>query len=208
MRETTKGRKLRSGRPTARPAFVLASSSPRRRELLESAGLRFTIQSPSIDESRRSGELPAAYLRRIARAKLRAVDAPDSAVVLAADTVVVLNGQVLGKPRDPAEARRMLNALSGATHDVFTGVAVGRAGLERYRAVKTRVTFRKIESEEIRWYVATGEPLDKAGAYAIQGAGGAFVTAIRGSHSNVIGLPLAEALEMLHELGLPMAWRR
>lgn len=179
---------------------MLASGSPRRRDLLLSVGLDFEIRVPDIDESIRPDESPTAYVRRLSIEKAAAVDLLGGSgdVVIAADTTVEIGGVVLGKPTDVDDARRMLALLSGATHAVHTGVTV-RQGQERIdtRVVTTLVTFVELSSRAIEWYVRTGEPMDKAGGYAVQGAGGALVSRIDGSISNVIGLPLAETLEML-----------
>lgn len=187
------------------PRLVLASQSPRRRELLEQLGLAPEVRPARTDESVLPGEAPRDYVLRVAREKARAV-AGD--VVLAADTAVVLRGEVLGKPGDAEDARRMLRALSGTAHEVLTGVCVRRAAvrLELAQVVATAVRFAPLAPAAIEWYVRTGEPLDKAGAYAIQGAGGAFVLGVDGSVSNVVGLPLAETAELLRRAGLALPW--
>lgn len=187
-------------------SLVLASASPRRRDLLGQLGLRFTVAAADLDESPRVGEAPEAYVLRLAREKAQAVAGRfPGAWVLAADTTVVLGMELLGKPRDEAEARDMLSRLSGRTHEVHTGVALaGRA--DEALVVRTRVTFRSLSAGEIAWYAGTGEPLDKAGAYAIQGKGGFLVAAIEGSPTNVIGLPLGETLALLTRAGVPLAW--
>ena len=187
------------------PRLVLASQSPRRRELLEQLGLSLEIRPAHVDEAVRPGEPPREYVLRVARDKARAV-AGD--VVIAADTAVVLGGEVLGKPRDAAEARRMLAALSGTRHEVMTGVCVRRAAvrIEGTVVVSSTVRFSRLGDAQIAWYVGTGEPLDKAGAYAIQGAGGAFVLGVEGSVSNVVGLPLAETADLLRRAGFPLPW--
>jgi septum formation protein len=189
--------------------LVLASASPRRRELLERAGVRFEVIPAEIDEEARADETPGQLAARLAREKALAVAGrvgPEPArLVLAADTIVVLGESVLGKPRDPREAETMLSRLVGRTHRVITAVVVARSrdlGW-RARAVESRVRMRPAEFDEIRAYVATGEPLDKAGAYAVQGRGRRFVAEIAGSESNVIGLPLDETLELLREAGAP-----
>jgi septum formation protein len=190
-----------------RPRLVLASQSPRRRELLTALGLALEIRPAATDETVHPGEHPRAYVARVAREKARAVP---GAFVLAADTSVVLGDDILGKPQDAADAARMLRALSGARHEVLTAVCVRSAGpegvLERERLVATEVRFRPLADREIAWYVATGEPLDKAGAYALQGAGGALVESVDGSVSGVVGLPLAESLALLEEVGFPLPW--
>jgi septum formation protein len=187
--------------------LVLASASPRRRELLARAGVRFEVIPAGIDEDVRPGEAPAALAGRLAREKALAVASrvgPDPArFVLGADTIVVLGESVLGKPRDPRDAEAMLSRLVGRTHRVITAVVVARSHDLGWRArtVESRVRMRPAELEEIRAYVATGEPLDKAGAYAAQGRGRRFVAEIAGSESNVIGLPLDETLDLLREAG-------
>ncbi|RKH40057.1 Maf family protein [Corallococcus sicarius] len=187
--------------------LVLASASPRRKDLLAQLGLRFTVAAADIDETPMAGEIARNYVHRLAVEKARAVAArhPD-AWVLAADTTVALGSDLLGKPRDAQEARAMLGQLSGQTHEVFTGIAVaGRA--QASQVVRTQVTFRALSREEIAWYADTGEPLDKAGAYAIQGKGGFLVASIEGSPTNVIGLPLGETLALLAQAGVPLPWR-
>ncbi|HEX9307918.1 MAG TPA: Maf family protein [Anaeromyxobacter sp.] len=189
------------------PRLVLASQSPRRRELLAQLGVALEVQPADADESVLPGEPPHEYVLRVAREKARAVAGP---VVLAADTAVVLGREVLGKPRDAEDARRMLRALSATSHEVLTAVCVRRAqpalAVELDVVVTTRVRFARLGDAEIDWYVSTGEPLDKAGAYAIQGAGGAFVLGVEGSVSNVVGLPLAETAELLARAGFPLPW--
>lgn len=191
------------------PRLVLASQSPRRRELLEQLGVAFEIVPAHADEALLPGESARDYVLRVARDKARAVAGE---VVLAADTAVVLRGEVLGKPADPADARRMLAALSGTSHEVLTAVCVRRAGgadpVELDAVVSTSVRFAPLSPEQVEWYVATGEPLDKAGAYAIQGAGGAFVEAVEGSVSNVVGLPLPQTTDLLRRVGFRLPWDR
>lgn len=179
---------------------ILASASPRRRELLSLLGLDFTIlPSPAEEPAPDMGEIPAAYAARMARLKAAAVAAlhPD-AVVLGADSIVAVGEVILGKPQDTAEARRMLGLLSGRTHQVITGCALFGLGPEpEVFTVSTDVTMATISEAAIAAYVATGEPMDKAGAYAIQGKAAAFVAGICGSYTNVVGLPLAEVVEVL-----------
>jgi septum formation protein len=186
--------------------LVLASSSPRRRELLASLGLALIIDPPHVDESQHSGEPPENYVRRLAAAKADAV-APrhPGAWVLGADTTVVLDGEVLGKPETAEAALRMLSTLEGRSHTVLTAVALG-GGERRARVVGAEVTFAQVGPAALRWYVGTGEPLDKAGAYAVQGRGAFLVERISGSHSAVIGLPLVETLALLAEAGYPLPW--
>ena len=188
------------------PPLVLASSSLRRRDLLQALGLVLTIDPPHVDESLEPGERPEDYVLRLATAKAEAV-APrhPGAWVLGADTTVVLDGEVLGKPETPEAALRMLSTLEGRGHTVLTAVAL--SGRNRSaRLVGAEVTFARVGPAALRWYVATGEPLDKAGAYAVQGRGAFLVERITGSHSAVMGLPLAETLALLAEAGYPLPW--
>ncbi len=187
------------------PRLVLASQSPRRRELLGQLGILLEVRPAHADESVSPGEPPRDYVLRVARDKARAVQGD---VVLAADTAVVLGGEVLGKPADAADARRMLAALSGTTHEVLTAVVVRRTAirLELDAVVSTKVRFAPLSRAEVDWYIATREPLDKAGAYAIQGAGGAFVVGVEGSVSNVVGLPLTETTGLLRRAGVALPW--
>jgi septum formation protein len=188
------------------PRLVLASQSPRRRELLVQIGIPLEVRPAHADESILPGETPRRYVLRVAREKARAVAGE---IVLGADTAVVLGAEVLGKPRDGEDARRMLRALSDTVHEVLTGVCVRRSepALELDAVVATKVRFARLSPGEIDWYIATGEPLDKAGAYAIQGSGGAFVLSVEGSVSNVVGLPLAETADLLRRAGFPLFWR-
>jgi septum formation protein len=188
--------------------LVLASASPRRRELLERAGVRFVVTPADIDETARQGEAPVALSRRLAEEKAQAVaiqlgPAP-ARWVLGSDTIVVVEGDVLGKPRDPAHAEVLLGRLCGRTHQVITAVALASSeGLAtRTIHVESQVTMRPAPVEEIRAYVATGEPLDKAGAYAVQGEGRRFIEKLEGSETNVIGLPVEETLALLRGVGL------
>jgi len=184
----------------------LASASPRRRELLERLGLRFTVHAPEIDEARVPGELPEVYVRRLALEKSARVSKQFAGkIVLGADTAVVLGQEILGKPRDPRDAVGILSRLAGRTHTVLTGIAVS-GPFQNAAVVATRVEIRNLSGEEIEWYVSTKEPLDKAGAYAIQGIGSFLVKSIEGSFSNVVGLPLVETLEMLRSSGMVFPW--
>ena len=176
--------------------LVLASGSPRRKMLLESAGLDFDIAPPDIDETPLDGESPADYVLRVGAEKAEAVVGPGR-IVLAADTTVEAAGQILAKPVDDEDARRMLRRLSGNVHQVHTGIAVADGARIHRQLVTTAVHFVDLTPEAIDWYVATGEPRDKAGAYAIQGRAAAFVGAVEGSVTNVVGLPLAETLDLL-----------
>lgn len=185
---------------SGRPTLVLASGSPRRRELLAELGLEFLVRPVPADETPVHGETPEQLVRRLALAKARAAVRTDE-VALGADTVVALDDEILGKPADDDEARRMLGRLSGREHDVWTGVAVvadERGTRSESSAVeRSRVRFRHLERAEIDAYVASGEPHDKAGAYAVQGGASAFVDQLRGSWSNVVGLPWMATARLL-----------
>jgi septum formation protein len=190
-----------------RPRLVLASASPRRAELLAAIGARFAVHPADIDESTRPLEPAPDYVARLARAKAAAVYMPGT-VVVAADTTVVVDDEILGKPADAPGARSMLARLAGRAHEVHTGVAVavtaetpGEGPTVVHTVVTTHVWFGDLNDETIDWYVATGEPLDKAGAYGIQGIGGMFVQYLHGSYQNVVGLPLADLDELLDEVG-------
>lgn len=175
----------------ARPKLLLASASPRRAEILRNVGWDFEALSVDIDESRRAGEDATSYVERVARAKAEAAAAQvQDSVVVGADTIVIIDGEILGKPRDTEDARRMLRLLQGRWHQVLTGVAVidGKPSLVAHEV--TDVKFAQMTEDEINWYVATGEPMDKAGAYAIQGKGARFIEGIKGDYLNVVGLPL------------------
>ena len=181
--------------------LVLASRSPRRADLLTSAGYDFEVAPADIDERLLDGETPAAHVHRLALEKsaLVARDHPTS-IVLGVDTVVVIDGVVLGKPGDDADAAAMLGRLSGRTHDVLTGVALHAGNDRQYDVESTRVTVRELTAAEVAWYVGTGEPEGKAGAYAIQGRASRFVTRIEGSYTNVVGLPIALVDHLLRKL--------
>ena len=183
--------------------LILASASPRRAELLRSAGFEFDVEAANIDETPRAGEPPAAYTQRVARDKAQHVAAShagEGVVVLGADTEVVLGRRVLGKPADEDDARRMLRTLAGQVHEVLTAVILLGFGREAAEVVTTRVWFADMTDADIDWYVASGEPMDKAGAYAIQGLGARFVQRIDGSWSNVVGLPVAVVHRLLREV--------
>jgi septum formation protein len=185
--------------------LILASSSPRRRNLLEEAGFRFDVEAPDVAEAPLPDEDPDACARRLALEKLEAVAprAPADCCLLAADTVVALDGDSIGKPRDTEEAVEMLLRLSGRTHRVFTGFAVGARGQRVHLGLEeSRVRMRRFDREEARVYAETGEPLDKAGGYALQGVGGGLVEEIEGSRSNVIGLPLEAVVPVLDAFGV------
>ncbi len=173
--------------------------------MLENLGVDFAVRPVDIDETPHDGEQPQPYVLRLARAKAEASDVGPEDVVLAADTIVASGDELLGKPRDPDDARRMLAQLSGRKHEVLTGVAVTRAGHEPHAEVeRTRVWFAELSEAEIAWYVESGEPLDKAGAYAIQGLGALFVTRLEGNYSNVVGLPLPLTYRLLAEFGFSL----
>jgi nucleoside triphosphate pyrophosphatase len=185
--------------------LVLASASPRRRELLEQLGLVLEVTPANVDETPRPDERPADYVRRVAAAKCDAIAGARPAggpalPVLAADTIVVVDDQILGQPVDEADARRMLVALAGRRHEVTTAYRICFGGRTVERAVTTTVNFRSLRPAEIDAYVASGEWRGKAGGYAVQGRAGAFVPELRGSHTNVIGLPVAEVLADLQAL--------
>jgi septum formation protein len=188
-----------------RAPLVLASASPRRSDLLRRAGIRFEVCPADIPELERPGETPVAFAQRLAHSKALAVaeriGASPPRLVLGADTIVVLNGEVLGKPRDSNHALELLERLAGREHSVVTAVALLASDTFRVRqiAVTSRVEMRAVGRDELIRYVATGEPLDKAGGYAVQGGARSFVTRIHGSQTNVIGLPLDETLDLLGE---------
>ncbi|HVQ41136.1 MAG TPA: Maf family protein [Vicinamibacterales bacterium] len=186
-----------------RPRIVLASGSARRRELLAAAGLLVDVDPANVDESVHPGETPAAYVERVAIAKATtgARRHPDAAV-LGGDTTVVVDGDIFAKPEDDNDARRMLERLSGRPHDVLTGVALAWRGALHARVEKTRVWFRPLSTDEIAWYVASGEPRDRAGAYAIQGLASRFIPRIDGSYTNVVGLPVTIVLALLEDAGI------
>ena len=187
--------------PMSTPKLHLASSSPRRHEILEALGLSFTAAGVDVDERRQPGEAPQAMVLRLATLKACAASA-DSAVIIGADTAVVLDDLVFGKPRNEADALAMLGQLSGRWHQVMTGVAVLAGDALQTALSVTDVRFREIYPDEAKSYWQSGEPRDKAGAYAIQGLGGAFVESISGSYSGVVGLPAFETAKMLKNAGL------
>ena len=187
---------------TVEPIFVLASGSPRRSFLLSAAGYHFSVEPPDVDETQLEGEEPAAMVLRLASAKSD-VAARDGAVVLAADTVVVRDGVVLGKPTDSNDAVRTLLSLEGRSHSVLTGWSVrGASGEERFGVSESRVTFASRTEEELRDYVDRVQPLDKAGSYALQGDDGWLVASVSGSRANVMGLPLGDVAPELETLGV------
>ena len=195
--------------------LILASASPRRAELLRSAGYTFDVVVADVDESIRPGEAPSIYVRRLAAdksmaalkgcARATAIEGaqalrPADVVVLGADTTVVVDGEILGKPGDDEEGRAMLRRLSGRTHQVLTGVSLRQGAYEAGRVETTLVTFRALTDDDMAWYVGSGEGRDKAGGYAIQGLASRFVPAIAGSYSNVVGLPVSCVDELLRSL--------
>jgi len=183
--------------------IVLASASPRRQELLKNAGIDFVVHPASIEEVGRANESPAAFAERMAREKARTVQQSFTAMcILAADSVVVIDDHVLGKPRDSEDAARMLRVLSGRKHRVITGVCLLGAGFEDVRSETTVVHFSPLTDAEIRGYIATGEPMDKAGAYAIQGIASRWISRIEGDYFNVVGLPVALVWRMVRERGV------
>ncbi|MBS1823166.1 MAG: septum formation inhibitor Maf [Acidobacteria bacterium] len=189
--------------------LILASSSPRRRELLTQAGFDFTVEAADIDERIQSGESPAKYVQRLAVEKAQAVydrfkdrdSSGDPLLVLGADTTVVSEGEVLGKPADPADARRMLQRLSGRTHQVLTGIAAVSASGVVSEVEITQVFFDLIHESELERYLSSGEPMDKAGAYGIQGYAARWIPRIEGCYFNVMGLPLARTIALIARAG-------
>jgi septum formation protein len=190
--------------------LILASASPRRAELLRAAGFAFEVVAADVDESIRAGESPQTYVRRLAAAKSAAALSPArrDAIILGADTAVVVDDDVLGKPGDDADAAAMLTRLSGRRHEVMTGVSLRCGAYEVGRVEITEVDFVRLTEDDIAWYVKSGEGRDKAGAYAIQGLASRFIPRIEGSYSNVVGLPIACVVELLAEISdIPAAHR-
>ncbi len=186
-------------------SIILASASPRRSELLRQIGVTFSVQPADVNETPLPNETAERYVERLARDKALAVAASSpSAVVLGSDTSVVLDGVILGKPADQEEAVATLMRLSDANHQVMTAVALAQGGQCECRVVVTEVQFRKLSQAEVVAYVASGEPMDKAGSYGIQGLGGIFVSDLRGSYSAVVGLPLQETAALLADAGHPV----
>jgi septum formation protein len=188
-----------------KPRLILASQSPRRKQLLELAGLRFTIIPSAVDEDRIDITAPEKLVKTLAEAKAKDVAGgyPES-WVLGADTIVLIDGEILGKPASTETARQMIQQLNGQTHEVFTGYAIccdtQKTCISGFE--KTEVTFKNLSRQEIEWYIKTEEPFDKAGAYAIQGLGSFLVKRICGSYTNVVGLPVCEVLEQLYKAGI------
>jgi septum formation protein len=190
------------------PVLILASASVRRAHILQALGVSFRVEVSHVDESLRPGENGATAVERLARAKALAVSEKESLPVLAADTEVVCDRAILGKPADEEEAQAMLRRLSGRRHEVVTGVCLvdgrgARSGVER-----SRVTLAALSDEEVAWYVATGEPFDKAGGYNIHGRGALFIETVEGSPSNVAGLPVRLVLQLARDAGLDLGWPR
>lgn len=186
--------------------LVLASASARRRDILTRLGLEFEVRIPEVDEAIHAGESPESAACRLATAKARAVDPAPGELVVAGDTLVAVGGTVLGKPKDAADAERMMARLAGRAHVVFTGLAIADAGCVESAVERTRVWFRSLDGPEAAEYVATGEPLDKAGAYGIQGFGAAIVARIDGDYFNVMGFPVQRFLELLRRFELRYAF--
>jgi septum formation protein len=183
--------------------LILASASPRRRELLSQAGLTFEVHAADIDESRLPYEAPSTYVHRLALEKARAVHALfPAATVIGADTTVVLENEMMNKPADVADAERMLRALSGRIHQVHTGIAVVTPTAERVHLETTHVTFSEIGEGDLGRYLASGDPLDKAGAYGIQGFAARWIPRVEGDYFNVVGLPIAATIRLLKELAV------
>lgn len=179
--------------------ILLASASPRRRELLKRAGLKFRITSADVDETLPEGITPANAVRYLCRIKNEAIKADGETVVITADTVVACDGRILGKPETKKQAREMLTLLSGREHSVYTGVCIRKGDKKKIFTDRTRVYFYDLSKKEIDAYIETGEPMDKAGAYGIQGAAFSFVRKINGDYNNVVGLPLARVVRELKE---------
>ncbi len=190
--------------PVREPQIVLASASPRRAHILRGLGVAFRVVVSREDESLHPGEAGAAAVERLARAKALAVASRETLPVLAADTEVICDGRILGKPDLPSAAVAMLGDLSGRTHEVVTGVCVVAAGKAHSGVERTTVTFARMTDAEKAWYVATGEPLDKAGGYHVDGQGALFIESIAGSPSNVAGLPVRLVLRLAREAGLDL----
>lgn len=185
--------------------FILASASPRRRELLGSIGLDFEVIPSHVPEVRAEGEAPEEYVARLSRDKANAIAREHpTRWVIAADTTVLLGDQLLEKPVDAADAMRMLGTIAGRTHVVYSGVTLqnGERGYHDTRVAESEVRMLPLSDRDVEWYVATGEPLDKAGSYAVQGIGAMFIDSIHGSYTNVVGLPLATLFQMLRKAGL------
>lgn len=181
--------------------LILASQSPRRKEILESAGIPFQVRVGNVDESVRSGEAPMSYVRRLAASKAMAVQREPGDMILAADTTVVAEGEILGKPEDNDDARRMLRKLSGKAHEVLTGICLFSGSKMQIDGESTLVHFASLSEDEIEQYVASGEPMDKAGAYGIQGQASKFVERVEGCYFNIVGLPISLVYRHLKAAG-------
>jgi septum formation protein len=190
------------------PVLILASGSPRRAHILKELGVPFRVEVSHEDESLRAGENGATTVERLARAKALAVAGNQTLPVLAADTEVLCDDEILGKPADESEARAILRRLSGRSHEVVTGVCLVDGGGAHSGVERSRVTFAELSEDEVAWYVGTGEPLDKAGGYNIHGRGALFIETIEGSPSNVAGLPVRLLLKLAREAGLDLGWPR
>ena len=185
--------------------IILASGSPRRQELFSWLGLDFETMVPEVDESIRNGEDPGEYCSRISRDKADSIGLSyRQALVVAADTIVVISGRILGKPAHAADACSQLKLLQGTMHEVYTGYTITYETRSTTRVIRTRVYFRPMSDGEIRWYISTGEPLDKAGSYGLQGIGSLFVERIEGSYTNVIGLPMSDLYNDLKGFGIAL----
>ena len=183
--------------------LILASASPRRQELLRFVGLKFKTIPAHLNEDYIEGERPQQHVRRLAQEKARLIARKyPLAWVLGADTIVVIDGLILGKPKNKTQARKMLRKLSGREHEVFTGFTIAHVAskIKQTKVIQSAVNFKTISAAELEWYIACDEPYDKAGGYAVQGRGAYFIQSIRGSYTNVIGLPLCEVLETLKKL--------
>jgi septum formation protein len=189
----------------SKPRIILASESPRRSALLKSLGIKFSVMPSNADERSTGAENPGSYVKRVASLKAESVSARvKRGIIIGADTVVVINKKIIGKPKDERDAFVTLKLLSGKTHTVMTGVCVINkySGKRRVIVVSTKVRFRRLGNRIIRWYLNTGEPMGKAGSYAIQGKGSVLVNSIQGDYNNIVGLPLAALAEVLSEMGV------
>jgi septum formation protein len=192
------------------PKIVLASGSPRRKALLKSLGVNFSVLSSRFDERKVTAIEPKAYVKKLAALKAKEVSKRvKKGIIIGADTVVVIGKKILNKPKDAADARRMLKLLSGKTHTVITGVCVinNYNKTSKIISVSARVRFKRLSEKTINWYISTKEPLDKAGAYAIQGKGAILIEGISGDYNNIVGLPLAALSKILLQMGVPLNGR-